>query len=61
MTGNLYSGYTDGGTIGQYPDETTSGELFHLPPPIHHGMVGPISTDGRECLNMRQKCAQFKL
>ena len=29
MTGNSYSGYTYGGTNGQYSDETASGELFH--------------------------------
>ena len=61
MTGNSYSGYTYGGTNGQYSDETASGELFRPPLSIHHGMVGPISTDGRECLNACQKGAKIKL
>ena len=61
MTGNSSSGYTYGGTTGRCSDETASGVLFHPPPPIHHGMVGPISTDRRECLNTRQKVAKIKL
>ena len=47
--------------MSQYPDKTTTREFFHPPPPIYHGMVGPISTDVRECLNTRQKRAKFNL
>ena len=41
--------------------KTASGELFRPPPPIHHRMVGPISTHGKECLYTRQKGAKIKL